>query len=94
MTKFEGNIMTAINTELFVCPKTGWIVQPAEVEQPFEVKGKWFAWVMCPVCDCDENARTDPAYNPAHPGPHLLSLTPSTPPREWRSRWTGKKVPA
>lgn len=79
--------MVSLDATLLKCPLTHWVVQPIEVQEPFEVGGKWFAWWLCAACDHDEHTRNDPGYAPAHPGPHLLALTPSTPPRDWSSRY-------
>lgn len=75
------------DTTLLCCPKTGWTVQPINVDEPFEVKGKWFAWWDCPCCDWDENTRNDPDYSAAHPGPHLLNLTKTAAPALWESKY-------
>jgi hypothetical protein len=83
--------MTTLDTTLLTCPKTMWIVQPTDVDEPFGVAGQRFVWWHCPVCDWDEHTRRDPAFNPAHPGPHLLPLTSASAPRVWQSRMEAQR---
>lgn len=64
-----------IDASLFICRITGEVVKPIDTHL-VQVGGATFAWFHCPACDCNEHTDGDDEYDPAHPGPHLIDLTP------------------
>lgn len=80
-----------LEATVFTCRVTRWQFQPVKVEI-HTFKALRFAWVTCSCCDNKERPRTDPHFDAANPGVHLVELTPMTPPPLWRSRWHETKL--